>query len=96
MSIVGRHTADILGIDIMKKEGFIETTKEILSTPDERHAFIVGIGHSFYRSRKPPTKYMEEVISPEYHYYVVGRGVGHIVKVAVIAAIVVIAWRHRK
>lgn len=77
-------------------KGIVEILKEILSTPDERHAFIVGIGHSFYRSRKPPTKYMEEVISPEYHYYVVGRGVGHIAKMVIITTIAVIAWRKRK
>ena len=70
--------------------------KEILSTPDERHAFIVGIAHSFYRHRKPPDKYMEEVISPEYHYYVCGRGLGHILKVVIITTIAVIAWRKRK
>jgi len=76
--------------------GIVDTLKEILSTSDERHAFIVGIGHSFYRSRKPPTKYMEEVISPEYHYYVCGRGIGNIAKFIGIATIAVIAWRKRK
>ena len=79
-----------------EKEGFIETLKEILSTSEERHSFIVGIGHSFYRSRKPPKKYMEEILSPEYHYYVCGRGIGHIIKAVIFTTIAVIAWRHRK
>ena len=67
--------------------------KEILSNADERHAFIVGIAHSFYRFRKPPEKYWEEVISPEYHYYTVGRGIGHIVKFACLGVIAYKIWR---
>lgn len=73
-----------------------ETLKEILSTPDERHSFIVGFAHSFYRSRKPPVKYMEEVISPEYHYYTTGRLAGHVVKFTAIVVLLTVIWRRRK
>ena len=74
----------------------IPSIKEILSTPDEWHSLVTGFFHSFYRSRKPPEAYMEEVLSPEYHYYVCGRGLGHITKAVLFTAIAVLAWRHRK
>ena len=76
--------------------GIKAIVKEILSTDDERHSFIVGVAHSFYRHRKPPTKYMEEIISPEYHYYCCGRGIGHIAKFIGIVAIGLLVWRKRK
>jgi len=70
--------------------------KEILSTWDERHSFIVGFAHSFYRFRKPPEKYMEEVISPEFHYYVCGRGIGALTKAGIVIAVGLLILKHQR
>lgn len=70
--------------------------KEILSTADERHSFLVGLCHAFYRGGKIPQDYMDAVISKEFHYYTTGRLAGQIVKVTAIVAIITAIWRRRK
>ena len=73
-----------------------DNIKEFCNTPAEWHSLIVGFFHSFYRHRKPPEKYMEEVISKEYHYYVTGRGIGQLTKITAIAVIIAVILKRSK
>lgn len=50
--------------------------KTLFSTPDERHAFLIGLceGFPFWRPLFPfPSLELQAALSGEYHYYVFGR-----------------------
>jgi len=73
----------------------IPSIKEFLSTPEEWHSLVTGFFHSFYKRREIPVS-MRRELSEEYHYYVCGRGIGHIAKFIGIVAIGLLVWRKRK
>ena len=52
--------------------------EEFMNTPQERHAFMEGIGDGFcpWENRYKPTKQLEADIRREHHYYTAGTVIG--------------------
>lgn len=66
--------------------------KELFSTPDEVHSFIIGISHGFFFFQKHwlVTKYLEK----EMHYYGMGKILGFVLFGVFMACLwrVLIGW----
>jgi len=52
--------------------------KTFLSTPEERHAFLIGYFESVcpWPAARPICKESKNEIKGEYHYYLAGRAIG--------------------
>lgn len=64
--------------------------KNFLSTPQEVHAFVEGIGDGFcpWGSAYEPSEELKADIRKEHHYYTVGSAIGFAVLIFAIAGAV--------
>ena len=58
-------------------------------TPDELHAFVIGAAETFcpWRPRHPMSLEYPSPLKGEYHYYLVGRGIGFIALLLILIAL---------
>jgi hypothetical protein len=69
--------------------------KELLSTPEEWHAFVIGFFEILcpWPARyKMSADYYKDVIDNEHHYYLAGRAAAVMVWIAIAKLIQVIFW----
>jgi len=67
--------------------------KELLSTPEEWHAFVIGFFEVLCPWRpRIPVPSPQSPVSTEYHYYLGGRASGVIAWIAIAKLIQVVFW----
>lgn len=68
----------------------VKHMKTLFDTPEEIHAFNIGLaeGFNYIPPRFQPTLETIEMIEWEYHYYSVGRAIGFLINLFVLAGLI--------
>jgi len=62
----------------------------ILNTPDERHAFVIGIAYGltpWISHKYPSTLFIRHLLTTEYHYYATGHAIGTLLWLPILKAL---------